>query len=669
VCAAGVAELEAEQAHLVFARRCLEQMRDAVRSLEAHGGDPVSTEFLKAELFRRAQALLDDPETPLFFGRIDRLAGERFYLGRRHVRDRNGDPVVIDWRAEVSRAFYRASASDPMQLALRRRFGFSHGVMTSFEDEHLDRGEAHDPAQSGILTAEIERPRVGPMRDIVATIQPDQDDLVRTDLSRTICIQGAPGTGKTAVGLHRAAYLLYAHREQLKRSGVLVVGPNRSFLGYIGALLPALGELDVEQVAVQDVVRGVSVRGVDESDVVRLKGDERMATVVRRAVYAGVTLPREDLMVAAFGRRWRVPRHELVELIDRERRLRTPYAVARGRLGSLVAEIVRRRVEGGGGAPDDRAVARMAKAPDIRDWVDVHWPAVTAKAVVLRLLTDATVLTESAHGVLSDDEQASLLRDPPASPAAMKWSVADAFLVDEAAGLLDRAPTFGHVVVDEAQDLSAMQCRALARRCPNGSATILGDLAQATAAGAVADWPRTLELLGQSDGHTVALTRGYRVPAEVLDFANRLLPSLGVAVAPATSLRQAPGSLRVQRADKPAGAVAAAVADLLRLPGSIGVIGGDEQLAGVRRSLRATGVDVDVVEHGMESRVTLVPVSLCKGLEFDHVVIVEPAQIVRTHARGLNWLYVALTRAVTTLTVVHAEPLPEELNAADPLVA
>jgi DNA helicase IV len=662
VCAAGVTELEAEQAHLVFARRCLEQMRDAVRSLEAHGGDPVSTEFLKAELFRRAQALLDDPETPLFFGRIDRVAGEQFYLGRRHVRDDKGDPVVIDWRAEVSRAFYRASASDPMGLGLRRRFGFSHGVMTSLEDEHLNRGEAHDPSQSGILTAEIERPRVGPMRDIVATIQPDQDDLVRADLAQTICIQGAPGTGKTAVGLHRAAYLLYAHREQLKRSGVLVVGPNRSFLGYIGALLPALGELDVEQVAVQDVVGSVRVRAIDEPAVTRLKSDERMAEVVRRAVYAGVTLPRDDLIVAAFGRRWRVPRHDLVELLDRERRLRTPYAVARSRLASLVAEVVRRRVEAGGGAPDDRAVTRLAKAPDIKGWVDEHWPAVTAKAVVVRLLTDAAVLAECAGGLLTDTEQRQLLRTPPASPGATKWSVADAFLVDEVAGLLDRAPTFGHVVVDEAQDLSAMQCRAVARRCPSGSATVLGDLAQATADGAVADWARTLDLLGRPGGRTVALTRGYRVPAEVLDFANRLLPSLGVDVAPATSLREAPGSLRLLRTDRPAAVLATAVAELLELPGSIGVIAEPGQLDVVRTSLRAQGVDVDVVEHGMEARVTLVPVTLCKGLEFDHVVVVEPAQIVDAHARGLNWLYVALTRAVTTLTVLHADPMPAELS-------
>ncbi|HMC72316.1 MAG TPA: AAA family ATPase, partial [Mycobacteriales bacterium] len=298
-------------------------MREAVRTLTPQGGDRVSTEYLKAELFRRAQAMLDDPSTPLFFGRIDRGADvdpdgkERFYIGRRHVRDAQGDPVVVDWRADISRSFYRASASAPMGVTIRRRFGFSHGVLTSYEEEHLDRGEEHDPATSAILTAEIERPRVGPMRDIVATIQPEQDELVRTELSDSVCIQGAPGTGKTAVGLHRAAYLLYAHRDQLRRTGVLVIGPNRSFLGYIGALLPALGELDVEQVTVADLPP-VRPRGVDPPQVDRLKGDERMAQVIRNAVFGAVTLPDADTTVTAGSRRWRLPASQLRELFARE---------------------------------------------------------------------------------------------------------------------------------------------------------------------------------------------------------------------------------------------------------------------------------------------------------------------------------------------------------------
>ena len=646
-------------------------MREAVRSLDPHGGDPVSTEYLKAELARRAQALLDDPTTPLFFGRIDRTDGsERFYIGRRHVRDAAGDPVVIDWRADMSRSFYRASASDPMGIGLRRRFGFAAGRMTSLEDEHLDRGDAHDPLTSKILTDEIERPRVGPMRDIVATIQPDQDALVRTELGRTVCIQGAPGTGKTAVGLHRAAYLLYAYREQLKRTGVLVVGPNRSFLGYIGALLPALGELDVEQVAIQDLVTGVRVRSEDDADVARLKGDARMATVLRYAVLDGVALPRHDLHITAGSRRWRMPRHQLVELIDRERASQAPYDVVRRRLPTLLAESVRRRIESAGGAPDDRAVAALARSADVRGFVDEHWPAVTPGAVLARLFSDAGFMARCAKDALDADEQEALLWSaPPVTWRAARWSAADAFLLDEVSGQLDRPPSFGHVVVDEAQDLSAMQCRALARRCPAGSATILGDLAQATAPAALADWHRALAVLGRDDAEIVQLSTGYRVPSEVLAFANRLLPLLGVAVAPAASVRRLPGSLRLRRAQALAAAVTAAVRDLAELEGSIGVIGTDPDLKQATRTLSRLDLDVDTVDHGLTARVTLVPVTLCKGLEFDHVIVLEPANILGELPRGANWLYVALTRAVTTLTVVHTDELPSVLHDSERAIA
>ncbi|MGN6301336.1 MAG: AAA family ATPase, partial [Angustibacter sp.] len=234
--------LAAEQAHLRHARSQLARMRERTLSLEAHGGDAVSSEYLAATLYRRAASLADDPTSTLFFGRIDTdgtnptdTAGqpERWYVGRRHVADENGDPVVVDWRADVSRAFYRASRAEPMGVRLRRRFGVDRGQITAYEDEHLTDATETDRT-SQILAGEIERPRVGPMRDIVATIQPEQDEIVRADVATTVCVQGAPGTGKTAVGLHRAAWLLYAYRERLARSGVLVVGPNRAFLEHVG---------------------------------------------------------------------------------------------------------------------------------------------------------------------------------------------------------------------------------------------------------------------------------------------------------------------------------------------------------------------------------------------------------------------------------------------------
>ncbi len=641
-------------------------MRDAVQSLDAQAGDPVSAEFLKSELARRAEALRDNPDVPLFFGRIDRdSSGEQFHIGRRHVRDDAGDVVVVDWRADVSLAFYRATAGEPMDVALRRRFGHAAGALTSLEDERLTAGEEHAAATSGILTAEIERPRVGPMRDIVATIAPDQDTLVRAPLSRTMCVQGAPGTGKTAVGLHRAAYLLYAHREQLRRSRVLVVGPNRSFLSYIGALLPALGEIDVEQVAVDDLVTGVTIRSQEPPDVARLKGDPRLAAVVDRAVHDGLRLPTESLVFAVGSRRWRLPADELADLLSRERETASPYGVVRSRLPTLVAETVRRRVEGRGGSPDDRWVARVARSKPIREFVDAHWPAVAARPLVARLLSDERFLARCADGILDADEQHVLRWDaPPVSPARARWSRSDAFLVDEATAHVSRPPSYGHVVVDEAQDLSAMQCRALGRRCETGSATVLGDVAQATAPDAVASWPDTLRHLGKPDAQLVALTRGYRVPQEVLDLANRLLPWLAAGVDAAESIRHAANSLRLQETSSVPAAVTRTVRERLEQEGSIGIIATSADLGVVARALTAAGIESGRVEDGIDSRVELVPVRLCKGLEFDHVVIVEPAAMVRSEDRGLHWLYVALTRAVSSLTVVYAEPLPSELTAA-----
>src|SRR5215475_5174939 len=280
--------LSAERDHLRRSREFLRLMREDVLGLEAMAGDRVSQEYLKADLYHRAQALLDIPDVPLFFGRLDyaegavmddgtlpagtgqpeaagdrggsggaALPGERLHIGRRHIHDPDGHPVVIDWRAPVSRPFYRASAADPMGLVRRRRFGFAGDELTAYEDEEFTRpGGPAGPAGpvSRILIEEIERPRSGPMRDIVATIQPDQDDIVRADADQSLCVQGAPGTGKTAVGLHRVAYLLYAYPGRMLRGGLLVIGPNRAFLSYIRNVLPALGEADVTQQTIPDLV-------------------------------------------------------------------------------------------------------------------------------------------------------------------------------------------------------------------------------------------------------------------------------------------------------------------------------------------------------------------------------------------------------------------------------
>src|SRR5688500_12287531 len=301
-------------------------MQSAAAAITDGGVDAWAAERLGAARAERLRALAADPGVPPFFGRTDTLPtdvpAETFHIGRRHVRDDAGDPVVIDWRAPMSRPFYQASAADPQGLVRRRRFGFSGGDLTGYEDERLTTASPAHPYdhESAFLRAEIERPRSGPMRDIVATIQPDQDDIVRAPLAESICVQGAPGTGKTAVGLHRAAYLLYTHGGQLARSGVLVVGPNNAFLRYIEQVLPTLGEVDVEQTTVAALTARVPVRATDPPEVAVLKGDVRMAEVLRRALWGEIAKPADSIQVPLAGRRYRVPVERLKRYVDDLRR-------------------------------------------------------------------------------------------------------------------------------------------------------------------------------------------------------------------------------------------------------------------------------------------------------------------------------------------------------------
>ena len=659
-------ELSLEQAHLAHARNCLREMRESAQRLDALAGNEVSAEALAIALARRVDALADSPTTPLFFGRLDFAAPpERFHIGRRHVRNAAADPVVLDWRADLCRVFYRAHPGDPMGLALRRRFGFSGGELTAYEDETFAAGGSGAGGASRLLAEEIERPRTGPMRDIVATIQPEQDEIVRAPLEQTVCVQGAPGTGKTAVGLHRAAYLLYTHRERLRRSKVLIVGPNRSFLAYIAAVLPALGEIDVEQRTLAELVAHVPVRGTDEPAVARIKGDIRMAKVLRRALLAGVRKPVESLMVTIGGRRWRLAADELRglarDVIARDVR----YAAARSALAQQVALAVVRLMEEAGDSPSDQAPDQIARMAAVKGFVDLTLPRVKPKELVRQLLTDRPTLAAAGRDLLSEQEQSLLLTVPTRSGAA-RWSMADAVLVDEVVDLLIRTPSYGHVVLDEAQDLSPMACRAVGRRCSTGSATVLGDLAQGTAPESAVSWSETLAHLGKPDGLIEVLTKGYRVPAQVIDFASRLLPHIAPGVAPATSVRQAAGSLRVVASgSRPVeSAVAWVVAELLRKDGSVGVIAADARVVAVSRALRQGGIDAHVLGSDDNlSLLTVVPASLAKGLEFDAVVVVEPAEIVASESRGLRRLYVVLTRAVSELVVVHAQSLPAELSA------
>ncbi|WP_229071760.1 AAA family ATPase [Actinoplanes sp. DH11] len=658
-------ELTAERTHLADSRAALRRMRDRARSLFATGdkvaGDAYTAEQLGRHMARRVKELADDPDTPLFFGRLD-IEESAYHVGRRHVTDDAGEPMVLDWRAPLSRSFYRASVRDPQGVATRRRFGFVRGELTSFEDEHLDRGEELGTS-SRILTAEIERPRVGPMRDIVATIQPEQDELVRADLGDSICVQGAPGTGKTAVGLHRAAFLLYLHRERLRRSGVLIVGPNTAFLSYISAVLPTLGEVEVQQSTLEELIGRVPVRAADTPAAMLIKHDVRMAEVLRRTLWAGLRKPTEPVMVSDGSYRWRIDVEPLRRIVDEARREGLPYGVGRERVRARVVGLLQRQSEyRTGNSPNESWLRRMSRIAPVTAFLESAWPAVTPESLVVGVLTDPS----TAGDLLTADEQETIRWvKPPRTVKSAKFSVADLLLLDEAAGLLDRENSFGHVVVDEAQDLSPMQARAIARRSEHGSITLLGDLAQGTAPWAATDWRDVLRHLGKPDAPVVPLTVGFRVPAAVVALANRLLPALGVNVPEAVSLRR-DGNLVVVPVPDPAELAARTLAEVtttLAQEGSVAVIAADSAVDELRTHLTAAGIEhASADDTGTEARVAVVPATLVKGLEYDHVVVHEPADIVAAEPKGLNRLYVVLTRAVTTLAVIHSKPLPSALT-------
>ncbi|MFI6288058.1 HelD family protein [Streptomyces sp. NPDC051018] len=723
----------------------------------ASGAD---AEVLGHWLRSRAKELKEEPDGPLFFGRLDfaddESAGDHrrqsYHIGRRRITERKrgqtAPPLVVDWRAPVSRTFYQAGSRDPQGVSVRRRFGwapFSRGDssdLTGLEDEHLVPGElpgdlpgeplgkpapagsvpgpasvpdpaaetgalaapepsadavvgaAPDPAAgpdpagaahpagvtSAIVAGEIERPRVGPMRDIAATIQPEQDDLVRSDLTRSLCVQGAPGTGKTAVGLHRAAYLLYTHPQRVRRGGLLILGPNRAFLSYISQVLPSLGERDIRQSTLQEEIARHEALAVDSPAAAAVKHDVRMAEVLHRALYARVAPPAGPLAVPDGSYRWRVPLGGLERIVEEVREEAPPYSVGRERVRSRVVRAVRLQAERRAGPRGNAWAQRVGRSRPVTALLDTVWPRTGPEEVLAALLTDPAAVP----GLTRDEQDAIRWRKPPRTHRSARWSEADLVLLDELAGLLERPGGYGHVVVDEAQDLSPMECRAIARRSDFGSLTVLGDLAQGTTPWAATTWRGQLAHLGKPDAAVIPLTTGFRVPAVIVGLANRLVGALGVDVPAARSLRR-DGALSIRRVGDLAAATVDAVRAALAREGSIGVIAAEPDTHRLRTALTAAGIPLDggpgtvpvQVDRGPgavpvqgdggpgaapDVRVTVLPATLAKGLEYDHVVVAEPAAVVAAEARGLHRLYVVLTRAVSGLDVLHERPLPAELR-------
>jgi DNA helicase IV len=458
----------------------------------------------------------------------------------------------------------------------------------------------------------------------------------------------------------------------MRRGGVLVIGPSASFLDYIRGVLPALGEINVRQRTLEGLLDAVPVRARDDPAAARIKGDARMAEVLRRAVWSHLREPAEALVLPRGTRRWRIPAYEITELAGELRTRGVRYGAGRDLLAHRIAHAILIRIESAGEACDDRTHEAVRRTRPVRAMVDQAWPALDPARLVTRLLSDAGFLAEAADGLLDADEQTALLWTKPAKgPKSARWSRADAVLVDEAADIIQRTPSLGHVVLDEAQDLSAMECRAVGRRCETGSATVLGDIAQGTTPWAVGDWVTLLRHLGKPDAQRTVLDRGYRVPRQIIDFAGRLLPSIAPGLRPPTSVRSAPGSLDVRRVTDLDTEVSRACREALTKEGSVGLIAADAAIPALLSLLSEEGLEhVPLAEGFAGSRLVVTPATQAKGLEFDQVIVVEPTAIADAEAGalsderspGLRRLYVVLTRAVSQLTVLHTRDLPAALR-------
>jgi AAA domain len=641
-------DLPAEQAYLDDAYASLDRMKEALLRAAESGATEISQQAIEDWATGRLRTF-EDADRGLCFGRIDsEEAGDPIYVGRRWVHDDDRRPLVVNWQTPAARPFYTATPAAPHGVTLRRRFRTNGRTLTGISDEALD-GSLADAAASvdDFLLEELERARDARMRDIVATIQADQYHLIAREPVPPLVIQGGPGTGKTAVGLHRASFLLYAHRDRLRR--VLVVGPNPAFMEYVSHVLPTLGEDSVDQRAVAELVDGAEVTRADPLEVQRLKADTRVAEVLRRLVDSASEGEPQELVVRMEGRFVGVEADEVGELL----------AEARAELGLSTAarerfrmNVLRRFYEdygarlGGQAYRNFEEVERALRRDGrLTRFLDRAWPAPKPEQIVRRLLT----ARNAPEGILDADEQALLRR------ARSGWSESDLPLLDEARALLLGTPQqYGHVIVDEAQDLTPMQLRMVARRAVAGF-TILGDIAQATGPIAYDRWDELLPFLPEGESARVEeLRHAYRVPREIMDVAMPLLERIAPDVEPPLAYRVGAEPPRLVRDEDP---LRAAYEEAARLAG-------DEGLLAVIAPASLRGQDGISGSLFDDTRIAVLTPREAKGMEFDHVIVVEPAQIVEEAAggQGLRELYVALTRPTTTLVLVHSRPLPKELR-------
>jgi DNA helicase IV len=687
-------ELAAEQAHIDRAYERLDEAREEALRLKTmvevgRGGTNQARwerEVINENIANRLHQL-ELGERSLCFGRIDQseeAGGGSYHIGRVAVASETQEPLIVDWRAPVAEAFYRATGGDPQGLVRRRHFTSRGRIVLGLEDEFF--GEAAGAERvtingrelrgHGALVSALEENRTGRLIDIIGTIQSEQDEIIRSPLPGVLVVQGGPGTGKTVVALHRAAYLLYTHRFPLDGQGVLVVGPNRLFLGYIEQVLPSLGEAGVEMAVLADLVPGIRVSGRDEMVAGRVKGDLRMVNLVRRALRDRQRPLRQDLVVGIGARRVRLTVDRSRHIITEARRRFRSHNAARRFVATAVFEALAES------HPDQLPVEsvreQLEDSPEVREALLWMWPPLSP-AQLLHDLYGSPALIASAGLKLTPEERASLERPWQEALDASRviWTVDDVPVLDEAREVLgprskrlgDEFRTYGHLVVDEAQDLSPMQLRMLTRRSLNGSMTVVGDIAQSTGAWAHNGWDEILEHLPERRQPRFAeLTVGYRIPGPAMDLAARILVEAAPGLRPPVSVRSEGDEPRFVSAPSVEALVSTTVATVSEEAaetgiGNVAVICPSTVYDEVIDAFAAAGVEAGrAPRDGLEHQITVVPVGLVKGLEVDAAIVVEPALILDEEPQGARSLYVAATRATKRLTIVNARPLPAVLT-------
>lgn len=683
-------DLAAEQQYLDHAYACVEDARELARKLSSNlevGAGGTNQARFERDAFTEniidRLSQLDIGDASLVFGRIDHdeVFGDSLYIGRVGVWDRTQDPVVVDWRAPAAEPFYRATGVEPLGLERRRHFATRRHTLLDIDDEffgdldRLDVQAASGGIQGhGALITALETARTGRLGDIVATIQGEQDEIIRAPLHGLLLVQGGPGTGKTVVALHRAAYLLYSHRFPLQDQGVLILGPNRLFLAYIEQVLPSLGEAGVRLAVLSDlVVPRVRTDRLDTEDAAAVKGDLRMVEVIRRALRQRQRGLRSELVIGFGLQNLRLTAFESQQIVkEAQHRYRTHNAARKyveNEVFAALANSARDEV-------DSEAVRdQLRYTLPLRETLEWMWPVLTPAQLLHDLFRSPSLLAAAARGLFTDEQLDAIRHDTSIQAELVLWAFTDAPLLDESRFVLGARPgrrdqdemrTYGHIVIDEAQDLSPMELRMVARRSLNGSMTIVGDIAQATGSWERHSWEAIIDELPQKrELERRELTTGYRIPAPAMALAAKVLTAAAPGLTPPVAIRNEGAEPVVQYVPDLARALPDAIrAELAEIDaGNLTIIVPRSLLEPMTAALNEAEVSFGgATRSGLDRQVTIVPVQMVKGLEVDASLVIEPARIIAEEQQGMRALYVALTRATKRVGILHSEPLPHVLR-------